>query len=756
VTTATGRGDAPTATSTQRPGRLERLGRAEARHARSITLACLVIVVLAFAVALGALGGGSLFDRLSSGNPDVPGETQTGRQLLDARAESGQRVLVMLDGVDPSAPAVRTRVEQVAAQVAAVPGVQTVASAYSAGGPQSPTGRAFVATDGRGLLVVATLRPRLSSDAEQRAVDRSQQLLGTVDDGLPGATARVGGVDQLVHDITHQVEVDLRTGEGVALPISLLVMVLVFGGFLAAGMPLAGAIASIGGALASLYGFSRAIDLDATVVNVVTILGLGLCIDYGLLIVSRFREELHALDDPGAHDPEARRQQVETALGRTVAHAGRTVLFSALIVGISLSGLLLFQTSILRALGAAGVSAVAVALLVALTFVPAMIALAGHRLVRPGLPMRVPGLRALLRRLGDVAPGEGVFSRLALRVQRRPWWVAVVVVVALLGLAAPALSLRMTSSGTALLPKGADQRTFFELLDQRFPAIADPEVTIAARADLSQVQAWARDVAAVPGVASVVPPKQLDDLVVLGVQVTGDDATGETATSVVEHLRSHRPDFPVWVVGQAAGEIDYSHAIRQRAPLAGGLVVLATFVLLFLMTGSVLVPLKALLMNVVSLGASLGVLVLIFQDGHLENLLSFTSTGAIESTIPPLVLAFGFGLAMDYEVFLLSRIKEEHDHGRDNDTAVVQGLQRSGRIITSAALLVVIVFTGLIAGQLLVVKQTGVALATAVAIDATLVRMLLVPATMTLLGEWNWWAPAPLRRLHARFGLQEQ
>jgi RND superfamily putative drug exporter len=183
-------------------------------------------------------------------------------------------------------------------------------------------------------------------------------------------------------------------------------------------------------------------------------------------------------------------------------------------------------------------------------------------------------------------------------------------------------------------------------------------------------------------------------------------------------------------------------------------VVLATFVLLFLMTGSVLVPLKALVMNVVSLGASLGVLVLIFQDGHLESLLGFTSTGAIESTIPPLVLAFGFGLAMDYEVFLLSRIKEEHDASGDNDLAVMRGLQRSGRIITSAALLVVIVFAGLIAGQLLVVKQTGVALAAAVAIDATLVRMLLVPATMTLLGEWNWWAPRPLRRLHARFGLE--
>ncbi len=748
----------PPTPATERLGLLERLGRAEARHARSITAVWVVVVALAFAVALGGFGGGSLFERLSSGEPSVPGETHTGRQLLDARATSGDRVLLMLDGVDPTAPQVQQRVRQVSEQVAAVPGVQSVDSPYTAPqGLRSPQAQAFLSTDGHGLLVVATLKPHLASGTASAAVDRSEKLLGDAARGLPGATAQVGGVNQLVHDITHQVEVDLRTGEGVALPISLVVMVLVFGGFLAAGMPLAGAIASIGGALASLYGFSRVIDLDATVVNVVTILGLGLCIDYGLLIVSRFREELHDLEatDIEIDRGPGGRRAVEIALGRTVAHAGRTVLFSALIVGISLSGLLFFQPTILRALGAAGVSAVAVALLVALTFVPAMIGLAGHRLVQPGLPTRVPGLRALLRRLGDVAPAEGVFSRLALRVQRQPWWVALGVVAVLLALAAPALSLRMTSSGTALLPKGADQRVFFDRLHQRYPALADPEITVVARTDVTQLRTWAATVATVPGVASVVPPERLGDLSVLGVRVKGSDATGVTATDVVRHLRAHRPDFPTWVVGQAAGEIDYSAAIRRQAPVAGGVVVLATFVLLFLMTGSVLVPVKALIMNIVSLGASLGVLVMVFQEGHLERVLSFTSTGAIESTIPPLVLAFGFGLAMDYEVFLLSRIKEEHDHGRDNDGAVVHGLQRSGRIITSAALLVVIVFTGLIAGQLLVVKQTGVALATAVAIDATLVRMLLVPATMTLLDEWNWWAPGPLRRLHARFGVQE-
>lgn len=755
MTTTTGRDTAPSTSLMPPTGWLERLGRAEARHARAIALTWVVVVVAAFAVALGALGGGSLFDRLHSGEPNVPGETQIGRQLLNARAENGERVMLMLQGVDPASPQVRQRVQQVSQQLASVQGVQSVTSPYSSPqGLRSPAARAFVAADGSGLLVVSTLEPHLAGDVEQRAIDRSQQLLATVDDGLAGATGHVGSVNQLVDDITHQVEVDLRRGEGVALPISMLVMVLVFGGFLAAGMPLAGAIASIGGALASLYGFSRAIELDATVVNVVTILGLGLCIDYGLLIVSRFREELHAYDGVAAAGEPAGRRAVELALGRTVAHAGRTIVFSALIVGISLTGLLIFQPTILRALGAAGVSAVAVALLVALTFVPAMIGLAGYRMVRPGLPSRVPGVRALLGRLGDVAPAEGVFSRLARRVQRRPWLVALVVVAVLLGLAAPALGLRMTSSGTQLLPKGADQRTFFEQLDDRYPAIADPEVTVVARASLEQVQAWASQVAAVPGVESVVPPVQREDLVVLGVQVAGNDPTGDTATEVVHHLRSQRPDFPTWVLGQAAGEIDYSEAIRHRAPIAAGIVVLATFVLLFLMTGSVLVPVKALVMNIVSLGASLGVLVLIFQGGHLQTLLGFTSTGAIESTIPPLVLAFGFGLAMDYEVFLLSRIKEEHDVDGDNDRSVVQGLQRSGRIITSAALLVVIVFTGLIAGQLLVVKQTGVALATAVAIDATLVRMLLVPATMTLLGEWNWWAPGPLRRLHARFGFR--
>jgi RND superfamily putative drug exporter len=225
---------------------------------------------------------------------------------------------------------------------------------------------------------------------------------------------------------------------------------------------------------------------------------------------------------------------------------------------------------------------------------------------------------------------------------------------------------------------------------------------------------------------------------------------------MVDRLRSVDPGYPTWVSGQPAITVDYLADIRENAPIAVGVVVVATFVLLFLMTGSVLVPIKALLMNVVSLGACLGVLVWVFQDGWLEGFAGLRSAGGVETFIVPIVLAFGFGLAMDYEVFLLARIAEARRLGRSNDEAVVIGLQRSGRIITSAALILVVVFFGLLAGQLLLVKEMGVALIVAVTIDVTLVRLLLVPATMTLLGEWNWWAPPPLRRLHDRLGLREE
>ncbi len=584
---------------------------------------------------------------------------------------------------------------------------------------------------------------RKPSEQRVRAQDEVDQEFSTLVELLPGATGTTGGLADLIEAITGQVETDLRAGEGIALPVSFIVMVLVFGGFVAAGMPILGAIASISGALLSLLGFSYLIDLDATVVNVVTILGLGLCIDYGLLTVSRFREELRARVR-GRPVEEITREEIVDAAARTVDSAGRTVVFSGLTVAISLGGLLVFEAAILQAIGSAGLSVVLVAMVVALTLVPALCVLGAKRLLRKGT---------------EQAPETGVFSRLANWVHRRPIAVIVGVVALLTLLALPALDLRLTSSGKELLPVDNAQRQFFTALENDYPVLAGPDVQVVARAPLADVQAYAADLPSVGGAkirgrVSSVGDSTTDPVSVISIDAR-DGPQGDDARAMVTALQADRPDFPTYVVGQASGLKDFSESTVERAPLAFALVVLATLILLFLMTGSLVIPVKALVLNVVSLGASLGVVVWIFQDGHLQGLLDFDSVGGIESTIPMLVLAFGFGLSMDYEVFLLSRIIELHERGASNDEAVVVGLQRSGRIITSAAILVVIVFSGFVVGDLLIIKETGVGLAVAVLLDATLVRMLLVPATMTVLGDWNWWAPQRLKGLHERFGITE-
>ena len=736
---------------------LSALGRVIATRPVLVLVTWLAATFLAGGAALGLLGNEGLFARLSSGEPSVPGESQEAREILDESSDAGPSLTLLLDGVDPASPELTAALQDAVADLEDLEHVSGVVAPLVP--PQAPPGTTpadvpqlapLVSEDGEAVLVTVTVEDDLPAGAEEEALAAVRQRLEAVDEDIPGADGRVAGFTTLIDEITHQVEVDLRTGEGIALPVSLLVMVVVFGGFIAAGLPVVGAMASILGGLGVLLGWSYLLDIDASVVNVVTVLGLGLCIDYGLLIVSRYREELRrSTQRPGS------RAGRDAALVRTLGTAGRTVLFSALTVAISLSGLLAFQAAIFRAIGAAATSVVVVAMLVALTLVPALITLAGEKVVRPGAVTRVPGLRRLTSRLGDVAPAEGRFSALARWVQRHALAVFVAVVTLLLLLAAPALDMRLRSDGTQLLPVSSPQRQFFTELEERFPDASSPEVTVVADASVEEVSAWAEQVRRLDHVAGVEGPEERGDVVVLGVRVEGGDPLGEDAQDLVGQLRADDPGFETWVTGQGAGLLDFTADLRNRAPYAIGAVVLATFVLLFLMAGSVLIPLKALVMNVVSLGASLGVLVWVFQEGHLERVLGFTSTGGIEAFVPALTLAFGFGLGMDYEVFLLSRVVEQRRRGATNDEAVERGLQRSGRIITSAALIIIIVFSGFVAGQLLVIKEVGVALAVAVLVDATLVRMLLVPATMTLLGEWNWWAPRPLRRLHGRLGFSE-
>jgi len=719
------------------------LGRSTARHHWWYLGTWLVIATLSFAASLGVLTGQSVFDRLTSGTLEAPGEAQQAYDLMAEQGEEAVSVLVSVRGADVLGPETSRTVAEVVEQLGQVPDVTEVRSPMTTPGwPQAEEAYALVAdadpASGR-FMVVVSLPGELSQAEQGEVVDEVSEIaaeeLAPVSDEVT-----VGGLTQLVDDINALVADDLKTGEGVAIPASLVVMIVVFGGFVAAGMPIVGAIASIGGGLAILLGFSYLMDLDATVVNIVTVMGLALCIDYGLLIVSRFREEVRAVA-PGVEHRDLNTTQIEAAVVGTVSTAGRTVLFSALIVGISLSGLTLIEAPIMRAIGAAGVSIVVVALLVALTLVPALCAVAARRLGR--------------RRGAEVSSDEGWFSRLARVVQRRPAVTVVLSAAVLLLLASPVLGMRLTSSGVELLPEGAEQREFFEMLERDYPALAGADITVVSRAPAQQVQAWAEEeVTELAGVDAVDPVQQEGEVAVLRIATSGS-ASDDAAREVVDELRTDRPDFDIYVTGQAASLADFVQSMFDRGPYAAAWIAGATFVLLFLLTASVVIPAKALLLNVISLGASLGLTTWVFQGGHLEGVLDFASAGAVESIIPLLVLAFGFGLAMDYEVFLLARIIELHEAGLADDEAVRLGLQRSGRIITSAALIMVIVFAGFALGDMLAIKQTGFALATAVFIDATLVRMVLVPATMTLLGGWNWWSPRFLRPVHARFGITD-
>ncbi len=738
------------------------LGRLISRRPRTVVLAWVLLAGVSFAIASLGVGGQTVFDRLTTGAPGVPGsQSAAGSAIIADSATSGESLTLAVRGVDPRTADLSGPVGALRAELAAVPGVASVIDPWVVpDGPASPAAAPLVAADGEGFLVVVELEHGLPADDVHPALAAAERLLRAAPAELSGAgttvTGQVGGTSLIVSEIRKQVEEDLRIGEAVSLPVALVVMILVFGGFLAAGMPMIGAVASIATGLGTVYALSYAMDLDSSVLNVVTILSIGLSIDYGLLVVSRFREELHARLD-GTEEARVRRRRgdavVDEALRTTMRTAGRTVAFSALTVAISVAGLVVFEPEILRSFGTAGALVVLVALLSALTLVPAVLRLAGRRLVRPGVVGRVPGVRSLIERTGDVTSSEGVFSRLARRVQRHPWLVLGGSLAALVVLALPAADLSLRNSTIELLPRGSDQRAYVQEIAQQYPGSTAPAVQVVAEGSLDDVARWSAGLTALPGVASVDAPVALGGYVSVGVRPDSSDPGGREASDAVRAVRAAPAPFPFWVTGQAANQIDFVSALVDRVWWAFGIVAAATLLLLFLMTGSVLIPLKALLTNAISLTATVGVLVWAFQDGHLEGPLGFQSTGGIETYVLALVLAFAFGLAMDYEVFLLSRIKEHHDAGADNDTSVRLGLQRSGRIITSAAAIIIVVFVGFVLGKLLVIKEVGFSLAVAVLIDATLVRMLLVPATMTLLGRANWWAPGPLRRLHDRIGI---
>jgi uncharacterized membrane protein YdfJ with MMPL/SSD domain len=477
-------------------------------------------------------------------------------------------------------------------------------------------------------------------------------------------------------------------------------------------------------------------------VNITTILGLGLGIDYGLFMVTRFREELH------------RQPTVEQAVARTVATAGRTVAVSGVTVAVALTSLMLFPEDFLRSMGYGGVATVAVDVLAALIVLPALLAVLGHR---------VNALR--IRRSVERPPqaeSSGGWYRLARSVMRRPLVYVTVITIALLALGAPFLRISWGGTDARTLPAASTVRQVSETLDSQFPVNStDPiEALItgpgASAGGSAALASYLHRIDAIPGVTGTQVTGSKGDTIRVDVGYTPAPVSS-AARHIVTQIRALAPPAgaAVLVGGTTAGLVDELASLGSVLPWMALLICVSTFVLLFLAFGSVVLPVKAIVMNALSLGATFGVVVWIFQWGHLSGLLGFTPTGSLDPTMPILMAAIIFGLSMDYEVFLLSRIRERYDQTGDNTVAVAAGLQRTGGVITSLALLLIIVVAAFSASGITFIKLLGVGMIVALLVDASVVRILLVPATMRLLGRANWWAPRPLRRLYARYGFKE-
>jgi uncharacterized membrane protein YdfJ with MMPL/SSD domain len=715
----------------------EALGRVIYRRRRWV-----VALTLAFVVFAGVWGTGVFGSMTGGGFEDPDSESSRAAELADGELGRGSGDVLVLyssDDLTVDDPAYAAAVES---SLADLPGgvVEDATTFFGNGAPQ------LVSEDRRSTYAVLTL----AGDEDQRS-----EGLELIEDELtaPGLETQVGGGTTINRDINERVSADIARAETISIPILMVLLVVIFGSVAAAGLPLAIGIVAILGSFTALRGFAQFTDVSIFAVNVVTITGLGLAIDYGLFIVSRFREEIH------------RQASVEQALARTMATAGRTVAVSGLTVAISLAGLLIFPQVFLRSMGFGGMSAVLIAMLAALTLLPALLAMLGPKV--DALSVR-PWLRRVFHRppadVATVAGEHGAWARIAHSVMRRPVIYAVVVTSVLVVLALPFLRVQFGGIDERALPEGTESRVVSETIREQFPptrngpidAIVTLPDAVDSAAGSAALESYVQAVSEVPGVAGAALAGAAGDTARVDIAYAGDPLSAD-ARALVGELRN----VPVpgggqaLIGGQTATLGDLLDSLASLLPWMALFVVTTTFVLLFLAFGSLVLPIKAVVMNVLSLGASFGALVWIFQDGHLSGFLDFTPTGFVEATQPILVLAIVFGLSMDYEVFLMSRIREQYDLTGDNTAAVATGLQRTGGIITSAALLLLVVIGAFSLSGITFIKMIGVAMLIAIVIDATVVRILLVPATMRLLGRANWWAPAPLRKVYARYGIRE-
>jgi trehalose monomycolate/heme transporter len=691
----------------------------------------LVLAVAAISVALFAVWGTGVFGALQTAVGFYPPGSQSQREASLAERTFGGTsgdivVLYSSKSMTVRDPAYRSAVTST---IGALPRreVTSAATYWSTHSPQ------FVSRSSRQTYAVIELK----GDIDLKTINREL--------AAPGLTTQVGGLTPTVAAINHEVTSDIGWAELLSIPVLLILLLFIFGSLAAACLPVAIGGIAILGSFTALRLITLATPVSIYSINITTILGLGLAIDYGLFIVGRFREELRKSGD------------TQAALARTMATAGRTVAVSGITVSVALASLMLFPEVFLRSMGYGGMATVLVDMLAALTVLPGLLAVLGPRV-------------NVLRTRRSVAGSKteettGGWYRLARSVMRRPVAYATVIVVVLLALGSPFLHVAWGGTDGRALPATAQPRIVTEALSRDFPGnptepieslIVFNRPIAGSPTRVAELSRYLTRLVKIPGVTGVKLTDMRGDIARVDLRYDVDPMS-EAARRMVLDARATAPPAGshALIGGETAEVADELSSLHSVLPWMALIMVGATLLLLFLAFGSVLLPVKAIVMNVLSMSATFGVIVWIFQWGHLSWLLRFTPTGTIDPSIPILMLAITFGLSMDYEVFLLSRIRERYDLTGDNTAAVASGLQRTGGVITSAALLLVIVVGTFSASGITFIKLMGVGMIVALIVDATIVRVLLVPATMRLLGKVNWYAPRPLRRLYARYGIAD-
>ncbi|MEV8588123.1 MMPL family transporter [Streptomyces sp. NPDC051180] len=720
----------------------------------------LTLLVALVLTALAVLAGGGVADRMGSGGWEDPAAESTyATKALEREFPGSQpNVLLLVDakaaagaaGAAPGRaavddPAVAAEARRLTERLAAEPGVDGVGSYWSTGSP------ALRSEDGRQAVIAARIsgEEKEASAVLDRIAPEFRGAHGPVEVSLGGGLA-------VRHEMQTVIQEDLLRAELIALPLTLVLLVMVFGSAVAALLPLGVGIVAILGTNAVLRGITEFTDVSVFAQNLTTALGLGLAIDYALFVVRRYREELAAGAD------------TYTAVRTTLRTAGRTVLFSALTVAVSLSAMLVFPQYFLRSFAYAGIAVVLLAATAALTLLPAALVLLGDR-------VNALDLRRLLRRRGrtgaagtagttgaaagpraEDAAGAG-WARAAALVMRRAPVFAVLTTAGLVLLGLPFLGVKFGTADDRQLPVTASSRVVQDQLRDGFPGNPGGGITVLAEgpATPAQYAAYRERIAALDGVDRADGPVTARGGHAYFTVVPEGETVGAAAQRVVGELRAVPAPFDTAVTGQSAVLVDSKEALAERLPWAAAIVVLVTLLLVFLLTGSVVIPLQAVVLNALSLTAMFGAVVWVFQEGHLAGLLGFTSTGDIETTLPVLMFCVAFGLSMDYGVFLLSRIKEEYDATGDHEHSVRFGLRHTGGLITAAAVILAVVMVAIGTSRVTNTKMLGLGVAVAVLMDAMVVRSLLVPSVMKLTGRFTWWAPGPLRRFHDRFGVSE-